>query len=153
MGNFCALQIHAGELDFKSTPSKAQNCLSRQLSQALSEWSFFWVLQRCRLCAQGSGRQLSHVGREQVQLLNRWTRAFAARIALENESPPVTNTAPVTCPHNPCQVHWLLCTVSLDHLSWSAAAGWTGSNWCFNHSVVVHYLCSMHACKRALVDV
>ncbi|BDA44429.1 hypothetical protein COCOBI_05-6130 [Coccomyxa sp. Obi] len=49
-----------------------------------------------RLLVTGSGRQLAHVGREQVRLLNRWTRAFATRIALENESPPAANTAPVT---------------------------------------------------------
>jgi len=45
---------------------------------------------------QGSARQLTHVGREQVRLLNRWTRAFAARLALETDSPPAANTAPVT---------------------------------------------------------
>ncbi len=46
--------------------------------------------------AQGSARQLTHVGREQVRLLNRWTRAFAARIALEGDSPPSAVTPPVT---------------------------------------------------------
>ncbi len=36
------------------------------------------------------------MGREQVRLLNKWTRAFAARLALESDSPPAANTAPVT---------------------------------------------------------
>lgn len=44
---------------------------------------------------QGSQRQLTHLGREQVRLLNRWTRAMAHRVALESDSPTAT-TAPVT---------------------------------------------------------
>ncbi|KAK9916123.1 hypothetical protein WJX75_008927 [Coccomyxa subellipsoidea] len=49
-----------------------------------------------RLLVMGSQRQLAHVGREQVRLLNKWTRTFAARLALESDSPPAANTAPVT---------------------------------------------------------
>ncbi len=44
---------------------------------------------------QGSQRTLTHVGREQVRLLNKWTRAMAHRVALESDSPTAT-TAPVT---------------------------------------------------------
>ena len=44
---------------------------------------------------QGSQRQLTHVGREQVRLLNRWTHAFARRVAQETDAPPA-NVPPVT---------------------------------------------------------
>jgi hypothetical protein len=55
-----------------------------------------YFAERGLCCAQGSQRQLAHVGREQVRLLNKWTRTFAARLALESDSPPAANTAPVT---------------------------------------------------------
>ena len=48
-----------------------------------------------RVMLQGSQRTLTHVGREQVRLLNKWTRAMAHRVALESDSPTAT-TAPVT---------------------------------------------------------
>ncbi len=47
------------------------------------------------IMVQGSQRTLTHVGREQVRLLNKWTRAMAHRVALESDSPTAT-TAPVT---------------------------------------------------------
>jgi hypothetical protein len=43
--------------------------------------------------AQGSQRQLTHIGREQIALLNKWTKSFAQRVATAAESQP-NNNAP-----------------------------------------------------------